>query len=66
MSDYEKYVTEINNIYSKLEKLKNSWTNNDSLNFIDEINKYKNSIINAASFLQEQTKNKSTKSEEML
>ena len=36
MNDYEKYVTEVNNIFSLLEKLKNSWTNNDNLSSIDE------------------------------
>ncbi len=66
MSDYEKYVTEVNNIFSILEKLKNSWTNNDSLNSIEEINEYKNPVIQVASFLQNQLKNNSTDDEELL
>lgn len=57
MNDYEKYVTEINNIFSILEKLKNSWTNNDSLSSIEEINEYKKPVIQVASFLQDQLKN---------
>ena len=40
MNDYEKYVTEVNNIFSLLEKLKNSWTNNDNLSSIEEINEF--------------------------
>ena len=66
MSDYEKYVTEVNNIFSILEKLKNSWTNNDSLYSIEEINEYKNPVIQVASFLQNQLKNNSTDDEELL
>ena len=51
MSDYEKYVTEVNNIFSLLEKLKNSWTNNDNLNAIEEINQFKSIVIHGADFL---------------
>ena len=46
MSDYEKYVTEVNNI--------------------EEINEYKNPVIQVASFLQNQLKNNSTDDEELL
>lgn len=66
MNDYEKYVTEVNNIFSILEKLKNSWTNNDSLDSIEEINEYKNSVISAATFLQEQSVKKTNNVEESL
>lgn len=34
MNDYEKYVTEINSIFSILEKLKASWKSSDSLSAI--------------------------------
>ena len=51
MNDYEKYVTEVNNIFSLLEKLKNSWTNNDSLNSIEEINEFKDAVIRGANYL---------------
>ncbi len=53
MNDYEQYVKEVNNIFSILEKLKNSWTNNDNLNHIEEINEYRKIVIRAANFLEE-------------
>lgn len=66
MNDYEKYVTEVNNIFSILEKLKNSWTNNDSLSSIEDINEYKNPVIQIASFLQGQMKKGIEDDEELL
>ena len=66
MNDYEKYVTSVNQIFSILEKLKNSWTNNDSLNVIEEINEFKNPVIQVASFLEKQSKKEQTSDEEML
>lgn len=56
MSDYEKYVTEINRIFSLLEKLKNGWTNNDHLNSIEEISEFKSIIIRGANYLEKQDK----------
>lgn len=56
MNDYEKYVTEINSIFSILEKLKASWKNSDSLSAIEEIYEHKNTVINAANYLQQQKK----------
>ncbi|MCI8346780.1 MAG: hypothetical protein HFJ12_02385 [Bacilli bacterium] len=66
MNDYEKYVTEVNNIFSILEKLKNSWTNNDSLSSIEDISEYKNPVIQIASFLQGQMKKDIEEDEELL
>lgn len=56
MNDYEKYVTEVNNIFSLLEKLKNSWTNNDNLSSIEEINGFKNVVIRGANYLEKKDK----------
>lgn len=56
MNDYEKYVTEINHIFSLLEKLKNSWTNNDNLNSIEEINEFKSVVIGGADYLEKKCK----------
>lgn len=58
MSDYEKYVTEVNRIFSLLEKLKNNWTNNDNLNFIDDINEFKNVVIGGANYLDKKEESK--------
>ena len=56
MNDYEKYVTEVNNIFTLLEKLKNSWTNNDNLSSIEEINEFKNVVIRGANYLEKKDK----------
>ena len=56
MSDYEKYVTEVNRIFSLLEKLKNNWTNNDNLSSIEEINEFKNVVIRGANYLEKKDK----------
>ena len=56
MNDYKKYVTEVNNIFSLLEKLKNSWTNNDNLSSIEEINEFKNVVIRGANYLEKKDK----------
>ena len=56
MNDYEKYVTEVNNIFSLLEKLKNSWTNNDNLSSIEEINEFKHVVIRGANYLEKKDK----------
>ena len=56
MNDYEKYVTEVNNIFSLLEKLKNSWTNNDNLSSIEKINEFKNVVIRGANYLEKKDK----------
>ena len=56
MNDYEIYVTEVNNIFSLLEKLKNSWTNNDNLSSIEEINEFKNVVIRGANYLEKKDK----------
>lgn len=58
MSEYENYVKEVNNIFSILEKLKNSWSNNDSLNHIDEINQFKKIVIQGADFLEQESRKK--------
>ena len=51
MNNYEKFVTEINNIFAIIEKTK-TWDNNDNSALIDEINAYKKSVIHAASLIQ--------------
>lgn len=51
MNDYEKYVTEVNNIFAILEKLKNGWTANDNLTHIEQINEFKRVVINGANYL---------------
>ena len=47
MNNLEKYQQEINTIYSCLEKLSNTWTNQDN------INEYKEDAINFANSIKE-------------
>ena len=54
MNEYETYVKAVNKIFAMWEKLKNNWTNNDSLNHIEEINKYKRAVIKGANILERQ------------
>lgn len=54
MKEYDTYVREVNNIFSILENLKNTWPNNDNLNHIEEINQYKRAVIQGANFLNKQ------------
>lgn len=54
MSEYDVYVKEVNNVFSILEKLKNSWTDTDNFNHIEEINEFKKPIIQGANFLVKQ------------
>ncbi|MDO5002905.1 MAG: hypothetical protein Q4E39_01570 [bacterium] len=58
MNEYENYVKEVNNIFSILEKLKNSWSNNDSLTHIEEINQFKKAVIKGADFLDKESRKK--------
>ena len=37
MTDYEKYVTEVNKIFTVLERTKNMWPNNSNLDSIEQI-----------------------------
>ena len=66
MKDYEKYVTEVNNIFSVLDKTKNNWTNNDNLSFIEEINEFKKSVIEGASIIQKSAKLQKDVNKEMV
>lgn len=61
MNDYEKYVTEVNRIFSTLEKLKNGWTNNDNLSSIEEINEFKSVVIGGAGYLDKKVRKEGKK-----
>lgn len=40
------YIKEVNLIFSILEKIESSWSNSDSLSYIEELKKYKNVLVN--------------------
>lgn len=53
MNNLEKYQQEINTIYSCLEKLSNTWTSQDNINYINNINEYKEDAISFANSIKE-------------
>lgn len=46
MKDNNLYIKEVNLIFSILDKIEDSWNNADNLNYIEELRKYKNVLIN--------------------
>ena len=66
MSDYNIFVTAINKVFDYLNKMKTGWKDQDNLNYIENIEEYKSTVIaNANIFknLQTQDNNSSTKLE---
>lgn len=57
MTDYEKYVKEINNIYSILEKIKGSWNDDNNMEFLKQVDSFKDDVLSCASLLEKKTKN---------
>lgn len=47
MKEKDLYMKQVNLIFSILDKIEASWKNNDNLNYIEELRKYKNVLINA-------------------
>ncbi len=48
MKKSDVYIKEVNLIFSILEKLESSWSNSDSLSYIEELKKYRNVLVNIA------------------
>ena len=57
MTDYEKYVKEINNIYSILEKIKGSWNDDNNMEFLKQVDSFKDDVLSCAYLLEKKTKN---------
>ena len=47
MKENDLYMKQVDLIFSILDKIEASWKNNDNLNYIEELRKYKNVLINA-------------------
>ncbi len=58
MNNLDIYKQQINVIFSCLEKLKNSWTNQDNINFINNLNEYKEDVINFSNLIKDMTEEK--------
>lgn len=48
MSEYEQYVDSINKIYGYLEVMKTVWTDQDNASFLENLETYKQIVINNA------------------
>lgn len=64
MSEYEQYVDAVNKIYSYLEMMKTVWTDQDNISYLDNLETYKQIVINNANIF-DQSKNKQTGMEEL-
>ena len=52
MSEYNQYVTAINKIFEILAKMKTGMNTIDNLNYIESIEEYKETVINAATYFK--------------
>lgn len=48
MTEYEQYVNAVNKIYSYLEMMKTVWTDQDNISYLDNLETYKQVVINNA------------------
>ncbi len=60
MTEYEQYVDAVNKIYSYLEMMKTVWTDQDNISYLDNLETYKQVVINNANIFDP---NKKTSSE---
>ena len=56
MKEYKEYVTAINKIFEYLSKMKAGWNNLDNINYIESIEEYKETVINAANYFKSNSK----------
>ena len=48
MTEYEQYVDAVNKIYSYLEMMKTVWTDQDNISYLENLETYKQVVINNA------------------
>ena len=53
MTEYDNYITAINKIYEYLEIMKQKWNNQDNLNHIEELENYKQKIVETSKLVQQ-------------
>lgn len=53
MSEYNQYITAINKIFDYLSKMKVGWTGVDNINYIENIEEYKNIVVNSLNLFTE-------------
>ena len=60
MSEYNEYVTAINKIFDYLARMKAGWSSMDNKNYIESIEEYKQTVIEAANKFQKNNPPKQT------
>ena len=53
MSEYEQYVQAVNKIYGYLEAMKKVWTDQDNISYLDNLESYKQIVINNANLFSQ-------------
>lgn len=53
MTEYDNYITAVNKIYEYIEIMKQKLNNQDNLNYIEEIENYKQKLVDTSSLVQE-------------
>lgn len=56
MTEYEQYVDAVNKIYSYLEMMKTVWTDQDNISYLDNLETYKQIVINNANIFDQNKK----------
>ncbi len=65
MSEYEQYVDSVNKIYGYLEVMKTVWTDQDNLSYLDNLETYKQIVINNANLFDPNKKVSTQEMEEL-
>lgn len=55
MSEYNKYVSAINKIFECTNKMKENWKNSDNISYIENIEEYKQVVIESAKLFENNT-----------
>mgnify|MGYP000086163664 FL=1 len=53
MTEYEQYVNAVNKIYGYLEVMKKVWTDQDNISYLDNLESYKQIVINNANLFSQ-------------
>ena len=56
MTEYEQYVDAVNKIYSYFEMMKTVWTDQDNISYLDNLETYKQVVINNANIFDQNKK----------
>lgn len=55
MNEYNEYVNAVNKIFEHLSTMKESWKEQDNLNYISNIEEYKKIVVDKVSLFKQQT-----------